>query len=105
MPATESEEKQEQPERYKGFLYIRCEKCGKARGFCLKYPSDRAFCQCGHETKLLGLRKMKVRCRCCGSAFDYMTNMQGEAFTADCLKCGAPVDLELHSKTDEYISI
>ena len=92
-------------ERYRGFLYIRCEKCGSTRGFCLKYPSDRAFCQCGHETKLTGLRKMSVTCRCCGKHFDYQTNMDADVFTVSCLHCGAPVDLELHGRTNEYISI
>lgn len=92
-------------ERYRGFLYIRCEKCGNARGFCVKQPISRGLCECGHETKLTGLRKMSVTCRCCGKHFDYQTNMDADVFTVNCLHCGAPVDLELHGRTNEYISI
>ena len=43
-------------ELFKGFLLIRCEDCGKIRGFHAKTPTSIFFCDCGHTTKLENLR-------------------------------------------------
>lgn len=91
-------------ENYRGFLYIRCGKCGKIKGFCAKKPLRDYSCTCGGKTRLAGLRVMTVRCGCCEKVFCYHTNMTEEQFTVSCLGCGAPVEVELHSRTGEYVT-
>lgn len=41
---TQPETEQEEPTEYKGFLLIKCESCGKMKGFCAKTPISRYKC-------------------------------------------------------------
>lgn len=43
---------EQEPDEYKGFLMIKCEKCGEIKGFCAKTPISEYRCQCGGKTKL-----------------------------------------------------
>lgn len=88
---------------YTGFLYLRCESCGKARGMCAKRPLKAYRCGCGHETKLKGLKKAVFTCGCCGTHFEYRTNMTSLGFTMECLSCKAPVDLAYSQKGRQYV--
>lgn len=92
------------PERYRGFLYTRCKKCGRIRGYCAKSFISEMRCECGHGTPLHHLSPMTVRCRCCEKVFKYQTNLTEENFTIDCLGCGAPVEMVRHSRTGEYVA-
>lgn len=94
----------EEPEEYRGFLYVECEKCGVHKGFCVKSPITYHKCECGHETKLHGLRPAHVKCEC-NSRFKYYTNIQSEAFTIACLHCGSPVDMELGGKRTAFVTV
>ena len=94
----------EEQESYKGFLYIECEKCGALKGFCVKHPLTYHKCECGHETRLRGLRPAHVKCEC-NSQFRYHTNIQRDAFTIECLHCGSPVDMELDGKGTAFVSV
>lgn len=87
---------------YTGFLHLRCDSCGKARGMCAKRPLKAYRCVCGHETKLKGLKKAAFTCSCCGTHFEYMTNMTSLGFTMECLSCKAPVDLTYSQKNRRY---
>lgn len=78
---------------FKGFLYIRCENCGKGRGFCAKEPTKSHRCSCGHETELKDLVTMWVRCDC-GRQFKYLTNMDGYLFDIVCIDCGRAVSVK-----------
>lgn len=87
---------------YSGFLYLRCDSCGKARGMCVKRPLKEYRCGCGHETKLKGLKKVVFTCSCCGTGFEYLTNMTSLGFTMECLSCKSPVDLMYSQKEKKY---
>ncbi len=89
---------------YKGFLLVKCESCGKVRGFCSKSPVTHFTCNCGHYTELHDLRTVRLRCKC-GSAFTYRTNITEERFDFPCLNCGNPVDLELNKHGTAYDTI
>lgn len=96
----EAEEK-----RYKGFLLIRCSKCGQVRGFCAKEPIAASWCRaCNEFTPLDGLLPMQVRCKC-GSVFRYKTNLTEDSFSYSCLSCGAPVDLAYNKKGRRYQTV
>lgn len=97
-------ETEPEPEKYKGFLYVECEECGALKGFCIKHPIDVHKCECGHYTRLHNLRAAHVKCEC-GHNFKYNTNIQSDAFTINCLHCGSPVDMELGSKSNAFVSI
>lgn len=93
-----------EPEDYKGFLLIRCEECGKLKGFCAKQPISEYRCDCGHTTKLHDLKAAHLKCKC-GSQFTYNTNINDEQFDYPCLHCGSPVDLALNRRGDTYVTV
>ena len=47
---TEEPQDMEHPDGYKGFLYIKCDKCGKEKGFCAKEKIKSYKCECRKET-------------------------------------------------------
>ena len=58
-----------EPKRYKGFLLIRCGKCGKLHGFCAKAPIAQYQCRdCGGFTPLHDLTSLQLHCKCGGRA-------------------------------------
>lgn len=89
---------------YKGFLYIKCEACGTTKGFCTKTAIKEHRCPCGHLTALDNLKPLYVNCKC-GANFKYHTNLTDNVTSINCVKCGAPVDLEYHEKQDTYVTI
>ena len=93
------------PNGYKGFLYIECEGCGKERTFYAKNPFTRWKCECGHETALADLRPAYTYCRKCENTLKYMTNLKKDAFSVECRKCGAPIDMERSSKGTEFVPV
>lgn len=93
------------PEEYKGFLLIKCEHCGKVRGFCSKTPITSSKCDCGGRTELHGLKRAFLKCSKCGNQFKYQTNITDEVFDYSCLNCGSPVDLQLNKRGDTYVTI
>ena len=95
---------EEETDGYKGFLYVECEECGTIKGFCVKRPIAYHKCECGHETKLTDLLPAHVKCEC-NSRFTYHTNIQGDAFTIDCLHCSSPVDMELNGKGTAFVTV
>lgn len=99
-PAPEVKEK-----LYKGFLLIRCAKCGKLHGFCAKTPIAQYQCRdCGGFTPLHDLTSLHIACKC-GGRFKYRTNLQGDTFTYNCLTCGAPVDVAFNKKANAYQTV
>lgn len=91
--------------RYKGFLLIRCSKCGQVRGFCAREPIAASQCRaCNEFTPLDELLPMQVRCKC-GSIFRYKTNLTEDSFSYSCLSCGAPVDLAYNKKAGRYQTV
>lgn len=89
---------------YRGFLYAKCEKCGEARGFNAKVPTDRYRCRCGHETPLGDLRNIHLQCAC-GKAFSYRTNETADSFQMYCLECGKLNTLVLNATKTAYVSM
>lgn len=89
---------------YKGFLLIRCEKCGRVKAYCAKYPTSAHRCECGHSTELEDLIPVYAVCKC-GGEFKYRTNIRDPQITIDCLKCSAPIDLELNKRETAYVTI
>lgn len=89
---------------YKGFLYIKCDKCGREKGFCSKEKIKSYKCDCGNEMELVNLKPLYTKCKC-GNEFKYMTNMNTAEFTYKCFTCGSPVDVKMNSRRTAYITI
>ena len=89
---------------YRGFLYLKCEECGKQKGFMPKIPITKYRCDCGHITYLKDMKAMRVSCKC-GAKFKYTTNIKDSTVSIDCYNCGSPVDLEYHERKHEYLTI
>lgn len=92
------------PEEYRGFLLIKCDRCGKVHGFCSKTAITSSRCECGQSIELRSLRPVHLKCKC-GREFTYKTNITEERFDYPCLNCGSPVDLELNKRGDTYVTI
>lgn len=105
---TPKESRQAKPDEdkqtYKGFLLIRCEKCGRVKAYCAKYPTAAHRCECGQSTELEDLIPVYAECKC-GGEFKYRTNIRDPQITIDCLKCNAPIDLELNKRETAYVTI
>lgn len=102
--AEEAPKESETINHYKGFLLIKCQHCGKIKGFCPKEPISEYRCKCGGSTPLINLVPAHLNCKC-GSHFKYKTNITDERFEYNCLECGSPVDLELNSRRNTYVTI
>ena len=72
-------QKIEPEEGYKGFLAIRCEKCGMLNAYCGRRKSDHYRCRCGAITPLHDLVRVYVYCECRRSAV-YRTNVTDPVF-------------------------
>lgn len=92
-------------EGYKGFLYIKCEKCGLERAFCAKQKIKYSRCFCNHNTKLHDLRNMYVECPNCGGKYKYKTNMTEKTFSLNCVGCGSPIDVEENARRSAYVPL
>lgn len=105
-PDADAEDVPEVKEKlYKGFLLIRCSKCGQMHGFCAKTPIAQYQCRdCGGFTPLHDLTSLQIRCKC-GQRFKYRTNLQEDTFTYNCLTCGAPVDVAYNKKAHAYQTV
>lgn len=104
-PSRQAEQESDEPEEYKGFLLIKCEHCGKLRGFCAKTPISKTTCDCGHTIELHDLKPLYLECGKCGSRFKYKTNADTEELEYPCLQCGSPVDLELNKRSTAYVTV
>lgn len=89
--------------KYHGFLYIRCEICGKITGYYAGKNTDSYYCkECGSRTLFTEpLIPMQVNCKC-GSRFRYRTNLTEKTAEMPCLECGAPVPMRYNGKKKEY---
>lgn len=88
-----------------GYLYIRCEKCGKEFGYSAKSPKFSHQCKsCGWFTKLKDLHPMHTVCKC-GKRSTYKTNINDPVFSLDCFVCGAPIDVAMTMRGQRYTTI
>ncbi|MEY8357355.1 hypothetical protein AALB39_28995 [Lachnospiraceae bacterium 54-53] len=92
--------------KYKGFLHIKCPKCGQIKDFYMKKESDHYHCDgCGARTEFeKPLALLWVNCEC-GRRFRYLTNMTEPMFDIDCLDCGAPVAVKRNENRQVYETI
>ena len=97
-------EETREPDEYRGFLLIKCEKCGKIKGFCTKTTTSRHRCECGHLTELKDLKRAYLECKC-GGHYKYNTNITDDVFDFPCLNCGSPVDMELNKRRNTYVTV
>lgn len=93
------------PQGYKGFLLIRCERCGKVRAFHTKNLITESFCKhCGKRIKLENLKKLWMNCEC-GERIKYRTNHTFSIFDVDCPRCGNPVAVWWNRRKELYETI
>lgn len=88
---------------YRGFLYIKCEKCGREKAYCAKVPTYDHRCECGHYTDLKDLKPAHVNCKC-GGSFKYLTNIKDDGFSMHCLNCGSQVDMVLNGRETAFVT-
>lgn len=89
---------------HRGFLYIRCPKCGKEMGFCPKEPITQAICyQCGERFKLpQTMTLLSFWCEC-GKHWKYLTNITDKMFDIRCIACGTPNAVIINHKSEKYV--
>ena len=84
-----------------GFLYLKCPKCGKIKGFCAKTRINHFRCDCGEVTELKHLVPLYMHCEC-GRRSRYLTNMEEQQFDMICYDCGAPVAIGWNENKKQY---
>lgn len=93
-------------QEYKGFLLLKCEKCGEPKAFCAKHPTNTFRCgECGHEHHLSDLLPVHVNCSKCGKSYTYCTNIKADTIPFECFGCHSPVDLQLNKRRTAYVTI
>lgn len=105
LPEQDTTPPKKSSQSYYGFLYIRCEHCGKTKGFCTKKPLKIYHCDCGHETQLENLKVAEVFCNNCEQFFTYRTNIKDYNFVINCVHCESPVDMILNKPKTKYIAL
>jgi hypothetical protein len=100
---TQRQEESEQ-EEYRGFMLIKCEHCGKIKGFCARDSISKYTCDCGEKTELHDLKVAFPRCKC-GSSYKYMTNLTDKKIEYSCLNCGNLIDLEFNDHRNKYFTV
>ena len=98
----------------KGFLYLKCDKCGKSHGFCSTKSVKSFKCDfCGSKTPLIPeeLRVAHLYCpKCkklhnpCGGRYTYTTNINRNGFVMKCFNCNTSYYMQ-YSKEDEAYNI
>lgn len=96
-------EQQDACKSYKGFLLLRCPKCGEVKAFCSKKEMKGYHCfDCGEDMPFLEpLRTAWVRCKC-GMHYSYKTNLDNDYIEANCVNCGAPVTMNWNERRKNY---
>lgn len=101
-PAPAPEPAAEDAEGYRGFLHLRCPKCGELSTFCSKAGvRESRCCKCGHIYSLSGLTRAQLACPC-GNSSHYHTNRTDWYIDIPCIRCGDPVTLEYSPKQGCY---
>lgn len=91
--------------KYKGFLHVKCPRCGRVRSFCKKVPGSYIRCKCGWNFELRDLVPIWVSCECGMRSLRYLTNRDERIFDIGCLNCGAPVCVEWNPKKHVYVRV
>lgn len=99
----QSEAVDQQEKAYRGFMYLKCPKCGTVKGFNSTKEIKGYHCfECGADTDFSdGLEELYVNCEC-GKHFKYMTNMEELIFDINCIECGNPVAVKWNEKKQIY---
>lgn len=93
--------KQGKPDGYKGFLYLRCERCGEEHAFNVKTPINDYVCgKCGGVTMLQNLHRAYFHCEC-GREWKYHTNIDARLLETTCINCNSPMVAE-QDKNGDY---
>lgn len=92
------------PRKYKGFLLIKCQHCGKLRAFCAKTPIDTYICDCGGKTPIQNLVPAGAYCKC-GKVWTYRTNADDHLIEVNCIECGNPIDLVWNERRGKYVTL
>ena len=88
----------------RGFFYIRCEACGREKGFYTREYLEFHECTCGQRNDVLSARLAYVQCKC-GYERRYYTNIRDDHFEQICHNCGMPIAMELSYRDGVYYSL
>ena len=86
----------------KGFVLIRCEKCGRVFRSFLRSPQKMLSCKCGNHIDLTApLTGFEYTCESCGKKNWGSTNIEDDSIEVRCL-CGEQAELYWSSEDKEY---
>lgn len=100
-PEHTEEPSSNEPRKYRGFLVVKCEHCGKTKGFLARQEISNYKCDCGGITPLGDLVPLTALCEC-GKRWRYMTNMKDDSFEINCIHCGSPIPVFWNDKKHKY---
>ena len=101
-PEHTEEPSSNEPRKYRGFLVVKCEHCGKTKGFLARQEISNYRCDdCGGITPLGDLVPLTALCEC-GKRWRYMTNIMDDSFEINCIHCGSPIPVFWNDKKHKY---
>ena len=100
-PEHKEEPSSNEPRKYRGFLVVKCEHCGKTKGFLARQEISNYKCDCGGITPLGDLVPLTALCEC-GKRWRYMTNMTDDSFEINCIHCGSPIPVFWNDKKHKH---
>lgn len=90
---------------YRGFLIVRCERCGRTRTFRSREGTDGHRCnECRWLTKLRDLVVVEMQCPVCGKGWHYKTNSTRSTVTACCVACGTEMTADWNPFRNRYVT-
>lgn len=105
VPESEPEHTEEpssnEPRKYRGFLVVKCQHCGRTKGFLARQEISNYKCDCGGITPLGDLVPLTALCEC-GKRWRYMTNLTDDSFEINCIHCGSPIPVFWNDKKHKY---
>ena len=89
---------------YKGFLIVRCTKCGRERSFNSRAGTSEHRCiACRGLTRLKDMVEVQVRCPACGKEWRYKTNSTQAEVCTCCVNCGTEMTAVWNPTARKYI--
>ena len=76
---------------YRGFMYLKCERCGETKTFFAKNFTNVYNCrECNHDTYFSpeDIKRVFLTCKECGDELKYWTNEDAEKIEIECHNCG-----------------
>lgn len=87
---------------YRGYMHLKCDKCGRIQSFNSHEEIEERECNCGHIIPLYHLKRISYQCSTCGKDYTYWTNREELDFDIVCKDCKSKNIVRYNADLDAY---